>query len=80
MLDSLPVIDSGKTNDARRDYQLELVRLQTRHDDMAAEHNEVMRGRLRMQVGLYLREIAKGFRSRMSPRSSCPIAPMTSVR
>ena len=58
--DSLPVIDSGKTNDARRDYQRELVRLQTRHDDMAAEHNEVMRGRLRMQVGLYLREIAKG--------------------
>ena len=58
--DSLPVIESGKTNDAHRDYQLELVRLQTRHDDMAAEHNEVMRGRLRMQVGLYLREIAKG--------------------
>ena len=58
--DSLPVIDSGKTDDARRDYQRELVRLQTRHDDMAAEHNEVMRGRLRMQVGLYLREIAKG--------------------
>ena len=58
--DSLPVIDSGKTNDALRDYQRELVRLQTRHDDMAAEHNEVMRGRLRMQVGLYLREIAKG--------------------
>lgn len=58
--DSLPVIDSGKTNDARRDYQRELVRLQTRHDEMAAEHNEVMRGRLRMQVGLYLREIAKG--------------------
>jgi hypothetical protein len=58
--DSLPVIDSGKTNDARRDYQRELGRLQTRHDDMAAEHNEVMRGRLRMQVGLYLREIAKG--------------------
>ena len=58
--DSLPVIDSGKTNDARRDYQRELVRLQTRHDDMAAEHNEVMRGRLRMQVGLYLREVAKG--------------------
>jgi hypothetical protein len=58
--DSLPVIDSGKTDDARRDYQRELVRLQTRHDDMAAEHNEVMRGRLRMQVGLYLREIAQG--------------------
>jgi hypothetical protein len=56
----LPVIESGKTNDARRDYQRELARLQTRHDDMAVEHNEVMRGRLRMQVGLYLREIAKG--------------------
>lgn len=58
--DVLPVIDSGKTNDARRDYQRDWVRLQTRHDDMAVEHTEVMRGRLRMQVGLYLREIAKG--------------------
>ena len=58
--DSLPVIDSAPADDARRDYQRELARLQTRHDDMAAEQNEVMRGRLRMQVGLYLREIAKG--------------------
>ena len=58
--DSLPVIDSATTDDSRREYQRELVRLQTRYDDMAAEQNEVMRGRLRMQVGLYLREIAKG--------------------
>ena len=58
--DSLPVIESAPTDDARGDYQRELVRLQTRHDDMAAEQNEVMRSRLRMQVGLYLREIAKG--------------------
>ena len=58
--DSLPVIDVAPTDEARRDYERELVRLQTRHDDMAAEQNEVMRGRLRMQVGLYLREIAKG--------------------
>ena len=58
--DSLPVIDTAPTDDARRDYQRELARLQTRHDDMAAEQNEVMRGRLRMQVGLYLRELAKG--------------------
>jgi hypothetical protein len=58
--ESLPVIDSANTEDARRDYQRELERLQTRYNDMAAEQNEVMRGRLRMQVGLYLREIAKG--------------------
>ena len=58
--DSLPVIDSAPSDDARRDYQRDLARLQARHDDMAAEQNEVMRGRLRMQVGLYLREIAKG--------------------
>lgn len=58
--DSLPVIDSATTDTSRREYQQELVRLQTRYNDLAAEQNEVMRGRLRMQVGLYLREIAKG--------------------
>jgi hypothetical protein len=56
----LPVLGKTEETDAYRDYQRELGRLQTRHDEMAAEQNEVMRARLRMQVGLYLRELAKG--------------------
>jgi len=58
--DLLPVIGPPKDDDARRAYVRELARRQANHDDMAAEQNEVMRGRLRMQVGMYLREVAKG--------------------
>ena len=43
-----------------RDYQQELSRRQVLHDDMAREQSAVMRGRLRMQVGAYLKELAKG--------------------
>lgn len=56
----LPVIGKPKDDEPQRDYQRELARRQESHDAMAGEQNEVMRGRLRMQVGLYLREIAKG--------------------
>lgn len=41
-------------------YAEELRRRQTIHDDLARDQSEVLRGRLRMQVGLYLRELAKG--------------------
>ena len=58
--DELPVIAQPTHEESHRDYQRELARRQASHDDMAAEQNEVMRGRLRAQVGLYLREIAKG--------------------
>ena len=58
--DELPVIDQPKDDESHREYLLELARRQASHDDMAAEQNEVMRGRLRMQVGMYLREVAKG--------------------
>ena len=58
--DELPVIGQRKDEESHREYLRELARRQASHDDMAAEQNEVMRGRLRAQVGLYLREIAKG--------------------
>ncbi|MFT5092609.1 MAG: mono/diheme cytochrome c family protein [Porticoccaceae bacterium] len=45
---------------AYQDYQVELARRQRLHIDMAREQSVVMRGRLRMQVGLYLKELAKG--------------------
>ena len=57
---TLPILGHPEDGDAYRDYQRELARLQSWHDDMASEQNEVMRSRLRMQVGLYLRELAKG--------------------
>lgn len=58
--EALPIIARPSNEAPRRDYDRELKRLQIRHDDMAAEQNEIMRGRLRMQVGLYLGEMAKG--------------------
>lgn len=56
----LPVIGHPRPDEAQREYQRELARRRANYDDMAAEQNEVMRGRLRMQAGLYLRELAKG--------------------
>ncbi len=41
-------------------YQTELSRRKRLRGDIVREQGEVMRGRLRMQVGLYLRELAKG--------------------
>ncbi|MCB9922142.1 MAG: PSD1 domain-containing protein [Planctomycetaceae bacterium] len=58
--DMLPIVGRPPDSDAYRQYQRELVQLQTIHRDMARDQTEVMRGRLRMQVGLYLRELAKG--------------------
>ena len=57
--DELPVLGSPATNEEFLNYEAELERLKTSYTDMAREQSEVMRGRLRMQVGLYLREIAK---------------------
>ena len=58
--DNLPVV--GGTPDSLRtiEYQRELQDLKIQHDDMVRDQSEVMRNRLRMQVGLYLRELAKG--------------------
>lgn len=55
----LPIIGDRMPSDYAA-YEAELERLKTVHQDMARDQSEVMRGRLRMQVGLYLREIARG--------------------
>ncbi len=55
-----PVIGSPEETPALADYQRELERRRTIRDDMARDQITVMQGRLRMQVGLYLRELAKG--------------------
>ena len=57
---TLPVLSTPTRTEAMRDYERELARRQASHDDLAAEHIEIMKGRLRNQVGLYLRELAKG--------------------
>ena len=41
-------------------YQQDLSSLEMKRDDIIREQGEVFRGRLRMQVGLYLKELAKG--------------------
>ena len=55
-----PVIGTPAETQALSDYRRELERRQTIRDDMARDQVAVMQGRLRMQVGLYLRELAKG--------------------
>ncbi len=58
--DRLPIIGPTPETPAFEAYQTELAKRQTVHDDMARDQAEVMRSRLRMQVGLYLRELAEG--------------------
>lgn len=60
----LPTIGVNGNDEANRkkseEYFQQLDVLQTRYDEMARDQVEVMKSRLRMQFGLYLREIAKG--------------------
>ncbi len=56
----LPVLGQPPDSNSHRAYQQELSRRQELLDDMAREQSVVMQGRLRMQVGAYLRELAKG--------------------
>ena len=58
--ETLPVIGQAPDANAQREYEKQLTVLTNRHLQFAREQNEVMRSRLRMQVGLYLAEIAKG--------------------
>lgn len=58
--DLTPVIGQPAATKPLADYQRELANRQKLFGDMAREQSEVMRSRLRMQVGLYLRELAKG--------------------
>ncbi|MEQ1826583.1 MAG: PSD1 and planctomycete cytochrome C domain-containing protein [Pirellula sp.] len=60
----LPIIGPAKSdeeaNKKTEAYFQKLEVLKTQYDEMARDQIEVMKHRLRMQVGMYLREIAKG--------------------
>ena len=58
--DRLPPLGAAADPKAGLEYERELARRQQVHDDLARDQVEVLRGRLRMQVGMYLREIARG--------------------
>ncbi|MFP6900732.1 MAG: PSD1 and planctomycete cytochrome C domain-containing protein [Opitutales bacterium] len=53
----LPLVGKPKISEK---YVNELAVLEKTRDDVIREQGEVFRGRLRMQVGIYLRELAKG--------------------
>ncbi len=55
--EELPKI--GKLTESGK-YQPELKKLEQLRDDITREQGQVMRGRLRVQVGMYLQELAKG--------------------
>jgi hypothetical protein len=56
----LPAIGAVTDDQARQQYERELADLKLKVQQFAREQNEALRNRLRMQVGLYLAEIAKG--------------------
>lgn len=56
----LPTIGTAADENARQQYERELSELKLKYQQFAREQSEVLRNRLRMQVGLYLMEIAKG--------------------
>lgn len=58
--DQLPVLGEPPLTDQLREYQRQLEQQQTINHDMARDQIEVMRNRLRCQVGLYLIDLAKG--------------------
>ncbi len=58
--ESLPILGELPDTSPTLAYQRNLQDLQVQYDDMARDQSEVMRNRLRIQVGLYLRELAKG--------------------
>ena len=56
----LPVIGTVSNESASKQYESDLKDLNAKLSHFARDQSEVLRGRLRMQVGLYLAEIAKG--------------------
>ena len=56
----LPAIGSVADENARKQYEQELASLKLKHEQFAREQTDIMRHRLRMQVSLYLRELARG--------------------
>ena len=55
-----PMIGAPSDTEQFRAYEKELSKRQTAYGDMAHDQTEVMRSRIRMHVGLYLTELAKG--------------------
>ncbi|MBM81524.1 MAG: hypothetical protein CMJ78_13165 [Planctomycetaceae bacterium] len=58
--DVLPILGKPQDTKQYRDYQRELSLLQINREEMGREQIAVMKARIRMQVGLYLRELGKG--------------------
>ncbi|MEQ9409466.1 MAG: PSD1 and planctomycete cytochrome C domain-containing protein [Fuerstiella sp.] len=58
--DDLPVLGEPPLTEQLRNYQGQLEKRQTIYRDMARDQMEVMRSRLRSQVGLYLTDLARG--------------------
>ncbi len=56
----MPVIGNAADTTQYQAYQQSLADLKHKHETMAREQGEILRNRLRMQVSLYLTEIAKG--------------------
>jgi hypothetical protein len=56
----LPVIGEPTETEAYQEYERQLQQLKKEYSDMAREQSEILRGRLRMQVGMYLKELARG--------------------
>lgn len=56
----LPTVGEPTDSEAYRAYQAELQRRQRSVADMGRDQIAVMQSRLRVQIGLYLRELAKG--------------------
>lgn len=55
-----PMIGTPAATDQFKAYEKELAKRQVGYQEMARDQAEVMRTRIRMQVGLYLIELAKG--------------------
>ncbi|MCA9199727.1 MAG: PSD1 domain-containing protein [Planctomycetales bacterium] len=58
--ESLPIVGSPADSPELDQYHNELGQLETIYNDMAREQSDVMRHRLRMQLGLFLAELVKG--------------------
>lgn len=56
----LPAIGTVANENARRQYEQQFAELKFKYQQFAREQSDVLRNRLRMQVGLYLAEMAKG--------------------
>lgn len=56
----LPIVGKPEDSPPYREYQQELARRKRVRDDFVRDQSEIMRQRLRQQVGMYLTELVKG--------------------